>query len=279
MKCQTILFKLLWVFSVSYTGIAQATCSFITTSMEAASAPTPYAQCDYTAFKVMAYCPYKLSLVSWTKISKDTGDEDTSSRHYKVDPHAAALNCQQASGATYSSIQQGYDVGHLTAIDLLDDNKEAALETNYMTNLVPQNSSLNRHGAWRKTERLTECYREEYTETKIFSGVLVGSNTENDHFISSHGLLKTPDRFWKLIKFKISETESEYVAWIFDNSASGSRQSLEEISTSVEALIDVMNSDVEDIYQPVIALLKEQVPPNSPQISLSFNHRCHSRNG
>lgn len=280
MKLKLALTVFLWIFCISVSETALASCKFINVDeRQTGSESNSYARCDYKAFSTISYCPLKIPLLSWTTIYPDTGDADTSGRNYKLDPSAAALECQQISSATYSSIKNGYDVGHLTAIDLLDYDKDAALETNYMTNLIPQHSSLNRHGAWRKTERLTECYREDYKETQIFSGVLTGTLTQNDHFISSHGLVKTPDRFWKQIKFESNDSQTFYSAWIFDNSAIGSRESLNEISVSVEELFNVINSEDETIYTPVIELLETSLPSGSQEITLSINRNCHSRNG
>lgn len=237
-----------------------------------------FVQCNYTSYKTINYCLLNLPLVSWVGLTRDVGDADTSSRNYKIDPNAAAFKCQQTSDKKYNPVESGYDVGHLTAIDHLDNDKAAALETNFMTNLVPQVASLNRHGAWRKSERLTECYREEYRRTTVYSGVIVGNDSDNDHFIASHGLVKTPDRFWKLIKFLDEQNQTFYTAWIFENSVEGAYQPLTENKLTKADLLTLLNLEI-DTYKPVIELLNRELPADAQSVQLSINRKCHSRNG
>ncbi|WP_370243721.1 DNA/RNA non-specific endonuclease [Alteromonas abrolhosensis] len=276
-----ICMKIFVVFVLSSHQICLvfAGCFYTDAASQKSSLETSFVKCEYRAFQTLSYCPFKTPLVSWVRVFHDKGDENTSNRNYRVDPLAAALACQQTSGSTYSSIKEGFDVGHLTPIDILDNDTLSAHETNFMTNLVPQNLSLNRYGAWRKSERLTECYREEYDSTEVFSGVLIGSDVTNDHFASSHGLIKTPDRLWKVIKFYDSNSNEFYTSWIFDNSSSGSKVGLEEISTPLPTLVSVMESEGKDIYQPVINLLEKKITPSSQFIRLSFHSACHARNG
>ena len=160
---------------------------------------TKYVKCDNRRFSVILNCPTKIPLISSTIIGKDEGSLDTSSRDYKIDVNLGYL-CQQHSSDTYSSVVTGFDVGHLKAIELLDDDLDSALETKFMTNSVTQQSNFNRHGAWRRAEILSECNREEFNEDlTVYSGILIGSETTDDHYLDSHGLAHTPDRFYRIL--------------------------------------------------------------------------------
>ncbi len=123
---------------------------------------------------------------------------------------------RQSSRSTYASVLRGYDVGHMSAINHFDDNQAAALETNHMTNLLPQASSFNQRGAWRETEKLVECYRDEvgYAPLWVYQGPIFGDDISNDHFSISHSLPQTPDFYWKVV---YSEGKNTYDAWIIPN--------------------------------------------------------------
>ncbi|HCV02940.1 MAG TPA: hypothetical protein DG048_09865 [Pseudoalteromonas sp.] len=243
-----------------------------------------FIRCNYERFSVIINCPLSLTLLSWAKAPiPDKGDLDTSSRNYQLDPDAAALNCQQSTANTYSTVVKGFDVGHLTPIDLLDDDINAALEANYMTNLLPQADFFNRNGAWRRTEILAECYRDEtqYSgDINVFSGVIVGNDSSNDFFASSHGLVKTPDRFWKIIHARASkDRDGEYDAWIMSNSNNAKANTLDQSRVTLSALISVLVNDDSKLYLPVIRELMNEIPLSAERKKFSYNRRCHRMNG
>lgn len=248
-----------------------------------------YMRCEYKGYNVVESCDYKLPLVSWTVIGVDTGDQDTSSRDYKFDPEAKKLDCQQTSSKSYESVRKGFDVGHLTAIDLLDYDQATALETNYMVNLVPQVSTFNRTGAWRRSEILTECYREEPgKELTVLSGVLIGNDRSNDFYTESHSLIRTPDRFWKLI-FQIDTAENLnaekarvplwYTLWIMKNSRESKARTLDSSYVDLDTLLKMMSDDDSELYMPVIELIKGFNVKDSVFRKLPYNSACHRRNG
>lgn len=104
-----------------------------------------------------------------------------------------------------------YDRGHGVHQNIWDHNQDLMILSNKMANIVPQASQLNRRGVWRKTEELTECYRDIGT-VEVWGGVIWGDDSSNDHFIVSHGVV-TPDFLWKVIKFPNGEVN----AWLMPN--------------------------------------------------------------
>ena len=95
----------------------------------------------------------------------------------------------------------------------MDNDRESIAASDVMTNIVPQAGVLNRTGgAWRKTEDLIECWREDGSH-EVWIGVLWGSNEANDYFLESHGIT-TPDEFVKLV---YSEEERKAIAWQLPN--------------------------------------------------------------
>jgi endonuclease G len=125
--------------------------------------------------------------------------------------------CQQFKTSYYTRPNGNspkYDRGHGVHQNIWDHSKELMEQSNRMSNIVPQQARLNRKGGlWRKTEELTECWRDKGKVT-VYGGNLWGEDKTNDHFIKSHGVV-TPDYLWKLIIFP----DGKVNAWAMPNSA------------------------------------------------------------
>jgi DNA/RNA endonuclease G (NUC1) len=188
------------------------------------------------------------------------------------------LLCQQHSAASYQTDSADYDKGHLTAIDLFDYDKNVAQQANVMTNILPQATQLKRLGAWKRTEVLAECYRDEvgYPPLLILSGVIFGNDLSNDVFSASHGLPKTPDYFWKLV---YSESRNSYDAWIMQNSNSAKISSLKASRKDIGSLITVLESQADNDYQPVIEKLSEIDNSTAKFEEWVYRSTCHHRKG
>lgn len=98
-----------------------------------------------------------------------------------------------------------------------------------MTNILPQAANMNR-GAWKRTETITECYRD-IDELLIIGGVIWGKNRKNDYFTKSHGVA-TPEAFWKLIV----RGKDRVIAWIVPNTQAAKYKQLDAYLVSVEEL-------------------------------------------
>ncbi len=123
--------------------------------------------------------------------------------------------CQQFKTSTYrlpKSEPISYDRGHGVHQNIWDGSKALMKTSNSMANILPQASKLNRRGAWRQTEKLTECWRDKGPVT-VYGGVVWGSDSSNDHFKRSHGVT-TPDYLWKVIEYPDGDVQ----AWLFPNS-------------------------------------------------------------
>lgn len=130
--------------------------------------------------------------------------------------------------------------------------KPAALETNHMTNLLPQISSFIRTGAWRETEKLVECYRDEpMAPLQILAGPIYGDDQSTDIYSISHGLHQTPDYYWKVV---YSPGMEQYDAWIMPNLKSATKDKWRSYRRSIDAIIAAMQGA--EYYKPVINRLK-----------------------
>ena len=124
--------------------------------------------------------------------------------------------CEMTTGNTFQTtdaeeaIHGSYHRGHLA--DANDGRRQSMADSFFVTNILPQSGSFNSTGAWRRTEQISNCYREIST-LRIWGGVIWGDNAADDLFVDTHNVA-TPDRWWKLIYREDTDT---YVAWIFNN--------------------------------------------------------------
>lgn len=169
---------------------------------------------DYPGFSLEVDCDVKGPVSAYYQIGPDEGDEK-SKKSFHPDKELRP-DCRQTSTATYNAPKEApftYDRGHLVPANHMDNDSEAITSTYVMTNIVPQASVLNGSGgAWRKTEDLIECWRED-GPLEVWIGVVWGSNTDNDHFVDSHGIA-TPDKFVKLVHRRKA---SKAIAWELPN--------------------------------------------------------------
>ena len=264
---------LLTIVLVSFTKTAYAACSLVE------STSSKQMLCRYERYEVLVSCKYRMPLLSTLSIGRDAGNENTANRNYFLDEDAKTLDCQQSSSNRYSQTNSEYDVGHLTAIDHLDDSPKSALQTNAMTNLVPQNKVMNRYGAWKRTETLVECYRDDINTPlgmDVLSGVLIGSDINNDHFTISHNLMSTPDYMWKLIYFK---SENIYDAWIIKNSSNSLGSNLKSYRTPIGKIIEELINDNEQEQSYSLDRLKEILAKKPTMVELKYNSNCKMRIG
>jgi len=103
------------------------------------------------------------------------------------------------------------------------------METNYMTNVLPQTSTLNR-GAWLATEEIIECYRD-IQDIQVFGGAIWGNDTTNDYFVESHGI-ETPDYYWKVIV----RADGKALGWLLPKTDQPTRKRLDKYLVKILSL-------------------------------------------
>lgn len=191
---------------------------------------------QYKQFTVVLDCDTNLPMYVTYKLTKDKGNFKRSSSFYS--DNNVPKDCQQTSTGTYKlpykidkqhNKKISYDRGHLSPANDHDNDKEAIKETNFMTNIVPMDSFVNRHGAWKQTEVLAECTRD-VKDIEIHAGVIIGDDTNDDYFTSSHNV-PTPDRLWKIL------TDGENViAWIIPNKNTSLKENLDSYRVSIQEI-------------------------------------------
>ncbi|MEX8497631.1 MAG: DNA/RNA non-specific endonuclease [Leptothrix ochracea] len=168
---------------------------------------------DYGGFKLLYDCTEHTALRYEYPLGFDTGYLPRPA-NFTFDPSLPAGCGQQTSTATYASVVNGWDRGHLVMSNHMDDNATFLLRANYMTNVVPQVGTFNR-GIWLDAENVAECYRD-IAPLTVYGGV-VYTDPSNDVFLASHGI-RTPDWFWKAIVSTDPLTQQPIaIAWVIPN--------------------------------------------------------------
>ena len=179
-------------------------------------------QVVYDGFTLWLDCEKHGAVKFQYHATRDTGHLPRSKAFY-LDENVPA-ECQQKSAKSYG---HHYDRGHLVPANHLDYSSNAILQSNAMTNILPQTATMNR-GAWLATEELIECYRD-LSDLLVIGGVIWGDNEQDDYFVLSHGI-RTPDSFWKIV---IMQTPPRVISWIIPNSFSAQRHLLDHYRVSV----------------------------------------------
>lgn len=212
---------------------------------------------DYQGFTLWLDCnkrgPVKFEYVA----HKDNGDFPRQ-KDFQLDP-SVPTECQQFSSKAYG---QGYDRGHQVPANHLDGSETAIMQSNYMTNILPQTSQMNR-GAWERTEEIIECYRD-IEDLDVIGGVIWGNNPSDDFFVKSHGV-QTPDAFWKVILRGRGQDERA-IAWIIPNSTAATAKNLDQYLVSIDELEKTTGETI-----PVAAYAKH----DKPSASWLIPHGCN----
>lgn len=203
---------------------------------------------NYEGFTLWLDCDRRGAAMFRYNAQRDTGNYKREKRFY-LDPNVPT-ECQQKSTSSYKSKDGRYDRGHLVPANHLDYSEIAIKQSNYMTNILPQASNMNR-GAYLRTEEIVECYRD-IDELLVIGGVIWGNNSSDDFFVESHGVA-TPDAFWKVIV-----RDKRVIAWIIPNDSTANAKALDKYLVSVNEI-----EQLSGISIPVEEYLKSEKPETS----------------
>ena len=187
------------------------------------SLPAEILEREYLGFTIWLDCDKRAAVKFEYQVGLDTGDVDRKKfGSYRFDEDLPQ-RCRQKVTDTYNRHLSGFDKGHLVPFNHMDVNVETAIETNFMVNILPQASAMNR-GAWYQTEQITECFREHYPPLTVIGGPIWGPSSR---LLESHGV-EVPEYFWKVIFHS-----EDSIAWIIPNNKYAKKQRLDEYLTSI----------------------------------------------
>ena len=140
---------------------------------------------------------------------------------------ATPHSCQQKSTSSYGG-GLSYDRGHMVTANHIDSNSQSILDSNYMTNITPQTSVLNK-GAWLFVEEMIECVRDVHP-LKIYGGVVMGNDSSNDLFIGTHGV-RTPDWLWKIVENTVT---GDVISYLMPNNFEPTKSKVDQYLTTIK---------------------------------------------
>jgi len=212
---------------------------------------------DYEGFTIWLDCSKRGPVKFQYNAQRDAGNAKRAADFY-LDPNVPK-ECQQLTTKAYG---HGFDRGHQTPANHLDASDTSIRQTNFMTNILPQTSQMNR-GAWLSTEEIIECYRD-IDELLVIGGVVWGNNPADDYFVESHGV-QTPDAFWKVI-IRGTGQDERAIAWIVPNSIDATRNNLDKYLVSVDDIERITGERI-----PVADYAKHDKPAVSWAIPIGCN--------
>lgn len=184
---------------------------------------------SYTYFNLTIDCDRRSALKFDYSLTADVGSAARPSS-FTTDPTIPA-RCQQTSTASYASVRSGWDRGHLVMSNHMDINSTAIARANYMSNIMPQTSTMNQ-GAWLRTEEIAECYRE-YSKVRVMGGPVWTGGALNTYFLSSHGV-STPRSYWKVIlKLDSYGNATDAIGWIVPNNTAATKSNVNSYLKSI----------------------------------------------
>ncbi|MFT2112640.1 DNA/RNA non-specific endonuclease [Marinomonas sp. 2405UD68-3] len=186
--------------------------------------------------------------------------------------------CQPKRLGTYKGKhgpeQVSFDRSHLIDANTFDFSATAIKQSNYMVNIAPQISYLNRDYAWKEIEERLDCYRtpEYISQDKsilVMAGVIWGNNESDDYFIDSHGV-KTPDAFFKIVSFNGGPQGNKVYAWKIPNVSGSQSDNPDDFLVSVQSLvIDSGVFEIRDLVPVVDYTVSETSMPRPSVCDLS----------
>ena len=153
--------------------------------------PTREQLIDHTAFRISYNASRCIpNWVAYELTKKETYGDVERTDYFDVDP---SISGRQARFSDYS--HTGYDRGHMAPAGDMKWNEDAMEECFYLTNICPQNHTLNK-GDWNDLEMKCRDWARRYGRAWIVTGPIVSSKTPKT--ISSRNIV-VPDAFFKAV--------------------------------------------------------------------------------
>lgn len=193
----------LFILMYLFTTTAFANCSWMVFGGEFPLTSEPHVILCKKEF-VIGYSTNKKTLL-WVAMLLDpekiTMPNAVESLSFKIDP--TIDKDKQAALSDYAG--SGFDRGHMAPFEDVNHDREAAVESMYLTNTLPQHLSSNR-GIWRVLEKNT---REAALEGKLFiiSGPIFEGNIET----MGENKIPVPTKVFKIIIDPRTKTSTTYI--------------------------------------------------------------------
>lgn len=142
-----------------------------------------------------------------------TAEEASATAASRTDEFLPDPDAKSRQGDTRDYSNSGYDRGHMAAAADMKWDKQAMIESFYLTNTAPQDRGLNA-GLWLELEQKCRWWAKKYGQVWITCGpVFLYDDVKR---IGNNGIA-VPDMFFKCVCMKIGE-EYTMAAFLFPNS-------------------------------------------------------------
>ena len=180
----------------------------------------------YTAsYNHTTLCP---DWVAWELTSEEVAGTYEQGRQFSRDPDVAF---PKASREDYSN--SGWDKGHMAPHADMKWSRQAMTESDYFTNICPQNKAMNA-GAWRKIEEQTRRLARRNGSVYVVCGPVFDS-VEHRHI--GPACVHVPDRFFKALAVNTSEGYRTVAFLVSNDHQDGSPRSYAVTVDSVESVV------------------------------------------
>ena len=180
----------------------------------------------YTAsYNHTTLCP---DWVAWELTAEEVGGTYEQGRQFSRDPD---VDFPKASREDYSN--SGWDKGHMAPHADMKWSRQAMTESDYFTNICPQNKEMNA-GAWRKIEEMTRRVAKQCGAVYVVCGPVYDSD-EPRHI--GPACVHVPDRFFKALAVSTSGGYRTVAFLVGNDYQVGSPRSYAVTVDSVETVI------------------------------------------
>ena len=148
---------------------------------------------EFQKFDVLYDCNHLGYELFFFNLDKDVGSEKRVKQFHTETSLPASCRAKDLYKDYLKYSEDTYDRGHGVDSNAMDDSINSMTDTNSLANVAPQDSDLNRHGIWRKMEKVVNCYR---NNEKVFivGGAFYSSDKKE---LLEVGLSDIPTYFWK----------------------------------------------------------------------------------
>ncbi|MCC8071517.1 MAG: DNA/RNA non-specific endonuclease [Bacteroidales bacterium] len=184
--------------------------------------------------------------VAWELTAEEAQGTEPRSNQFACDPNVES--CPQSKDYSYS----GYDRGHMAPAGDMKWSQDAMKETFYMTNICPQEHTLNT-GAWKSLEEKCRVWAQADSAIIIIAGPVLANQDDVKERIGSIGV-GVPKSFFKVILSPYANPPRA-IAFIMENGrVEGGIQQAVTTVDNVEALtghdfFSALPDSIEDVIE------------------------------
>lgn len=176
-------------------------------------------------------CP---NWVAWELTAEEVDGTVERSTEFLPDPKLPSA--YQVASSDYKN--SGYDRGHMCPAGDMKWGIEAMKESFYMSNMCPQNHTLN-GGAWERLESACRRWARQEGKVYIVCGPLYNKTTRTRSIGKDHTIL-VPDAFFKVV-LSTRKGHEKAIGFFFLNT--DSKQTMGEACTSVDEIERITGYD------------------------------------